>query len=413
MPKVQDCCNPKSGVCVGDRIISIGGESLDGEDRLRAVELVKRCGEKVRMTIARLDGIIRHERNVSNELLTVAAAARKKSSSSSAGKDSLNAPKATGASRTPPAPRRAANRRQRAVSDFGAIGDGLPTLDGDNLINIKAISGLQIDESDDEKGEYRLPTTSMYAFDRDDDLQQSTKESTKAMKATETTTLRSGEIRKYRYARRSNLEMTEEVEEDAAESSDDDGHIDETKRVIDVELERNQNGSLGVQIASLGGRVCIKQLTSEPALSHPDIRVGDLLLYVNGVAVEGKTHQEVVAMLRGGGDRVVLGVQRPPPAYESNKVTATSNRISVILQKKPMGTLGLSLAKRTMSDGIFIRNIAKDSAAEHEGTLRVGDRLVSLDGEPVDGLTPTVILDKLKAVQGPVQITVTRETGAN
>lgn len=366
------------------------------------------------------DAKINFSFSVSAELLA-AAAARKKSSGSSAG-DFLNAPhRRSGQSRTPPAPRKAANRRQRAVSDFGAIGDALPTLDGDNLINIKAISGLHLDESDDEKGEYRLPTTSMYAFDRDDDLQQSIKEAKKPAPEPKV-----GEIRKYRYARRSNLEIAEEIEEEAADSSDDGGHIDEGKRVIDVDLERNENGSLGVQIASLSGRVCIKQLTSEPAISHPDIRVGDVLLYVNGVAVEGKAHQEVVAMLRGGGDRVVLGVQRPPPAYSDQSNNSSSAQlISVMLQKKPMGTLGnktskcyscivtmfpgLSLAKRTMSDGIFIRNIAQDSAAAYEGTLRVGDRLVSLDGEAVDGFTPSTILEKLKLVQGPVQITVTRD----
>ncbi|CAI2351310.1 unnamed protein product [Caenorhabditis sp. 36 PRJEB53466] len=368
------------------------------------------CGDRVPMVIARLDGLIRHQKDVSAELLAAAAAARKKSSGSATG-DLLNAHKGgSGQSRTPPAPRRAANRRQRAVSDFGAIGDALPTLDGDNLINIKAISGLHLDESDEEKGEYRLPTTSMYAFDRDDDLQQSVKETKKT-----TPEPKGGEIRKYRYARRSNLEIAEEIEEEPVDSSDDEEHIDEGKRVIDVELERNENGSLGVQIASLGGRVCIKQLTSEPAISHPDIRVGDVLLYVNGIAVEGKVHQEVVSMLRGGGDRVVLGVQRPPPAYSDRASVspASAQLISVILQKKPMGTLGLSLAKRTMSDGIFIRNISQDSAAAHEGTLRVGDRLISLDGEPVDGFTPATILEKLKLVQGPVQITVTRDQASD
>ncbi|EGT53151.1 hypothetical protein CAEBREN_30493 [Caenorhabditis brenneri] len=398
-----------AGVCVGDRIVQVGSESMEGQDRLYAVELVKQCVHVVPMVITRVDGLIRHQKDVSAEML--ASAARKKSFSSSSG-DLLNAPKSgSGQSRTPPAPRRAANRRQRAVSDFGAIGDALPTLDGDNLINIKAISGLHLDESDEEKGEYRLPTTSMYAFDRDDDLQQSIKETTRKP-APEPKT---GELRKYRYARRSNLEIAEEIEEEPADSSDDDGHIDEGKRVIDVELERNENGSLGVQIASLGGRVCIKQLTSEPAISHPDIRVGDVLLYVNGIAVEGKVHQEVVAMLRGGGDRVVLGVQRPPPAYSdhANSSSASAPLISVMLQKKPMGTLGLSLAKRTMSDGIFIRNIAQDSAAAYEGTLRVGDRLVSLDGEPVDGFTPATILEKLKLVQGPVQITVTRDSSSD
>ncbi|CAI5449532.1 unnamed protein product [Caenorhabditis angaria] len=396
----------KAGICVGDRLVRVGNESLDGHDRLQTVEFVKKCGSRVPMTIARLDGYVRHQRDVSNEMLAAAsaAAARKKST------DSLGVNnKLPGQSRTPPAPRKAANRRQRAVSDFGAIGDALPTLDGDNLINIKAISGLHLDEEDEEKGEYRLPTTSMYAFDRDDDLQRSTKESVKIEAK--------NELRKYRYARRSNLEIAEEMEEEVVESSEDEGtNHDVSKRVIEVGLERNENGSLGVQIASLNGRVCIKQLTSEPALSHPDIRIGDVLLYVNGIAVEGKAHQEVVAMLRGGGDVVTLGVQRPPPpAYnnEINNKTSTSSTssslVSVMLQKKPMGTLGLSLAKRTMSDGIFIRNIAEGSAAASEGTLHVGDRLVSLDGEPVDGLTPSTILEKLKSVQGPVQITITRD----
>uniref|UniRef100_A0A8R1E9D2 PDZ domain-containing protein n=1 Tax=Caenorhabditis japonica TaxID=281687 RepID=A0A8R1E9D2_CAEJA len=329
----------RTGVCVGDRIVQVGSKSMEGQDRLHAVELVKMCGDRVPMTIARLDGLIRHQKDVSAELLAAAAASKK-----STDNELLNAPKpGSGQSRTPPAPRRAANRRQRAVSDFGAIGDGLPTLDGDNLINIKAISGLHLDESDEEKGEYRLPTTSMYAFDRDDDLQQSIKEPKKTTPEPKS----GGEIRKYRYARRSNLEIAEEIEEEAADSSDDGGHVDEGKRVIDVELRRNDNGSLGVQIASLSGRVCIKQLTSEPAISHPDIHVGDVLLYVNGIAVEGKAHQEVVSMLRGGGDRVVLGVQRPPPAYSektSSHSPSSAPLISVTLQKKPMGTLARKMS---------------------------------------------------------------------
>uniref|UniRef100_A0A1I7UWU4 Protein kinase domain-containing protein n=1 Tax=Caenorhabditis tropicalis TaxID=1561998 RepID=A0A1I7UWU4_9PELO len=390
----------KAGVCIGDRIVQVGTESMEGQDRLHAVELVKRCGNHVPMTIARLDGQIRHQKDVSAEML--ASAVRKQSFTSSG--ELLNAPKSgSGQSRTPPAPRRAANRRQRAVSDFGAIGDALPTLDGDNLINIKAISGLHLDESDEEKGEYRLPTTSMYNFDRDDDLQQSIKETKKTAPEPKT-----GELRKYRYARRSNLEIAEEIEEEPADSSDDDGNnIDDGKRVIDVKLERNENGSLGVQIASSTTRVYIKNLTSEPAVSHPDIHKDDTLLYVNGISVEGKSHQDIVAMLRGGGDRVVLGVQRPQPGHVYNdnadSPPASAPLISVILQKSLWELL----------DGIFIRSIAQDSAAAYEGTLRVGDRLVSLDGESVEGFSPATILDKLKLIQGPVQITVTRDTSSD
>lgn len=43
------------------------------------------------------------------------------------------------------------------------------------------------------------------------------------------------------------------------------------------------------------------------------------------------------------------------------------------------------------------------------GNLRVGDRIVSLDGVPVDGLTLSVIHDRLKsAPPGPLKITVSR-----
>ncbi|KAK6025938.1 PDZ/DHR/GLGF domain protein [Ostertagia ostertagi] len=194
---------------------------------------------------------------------------------------------------------------------------------------------------------------------------------------------------------KSNLEWTDELEEvgEEAEVEDD---------IIYVELERNSVGSLGVQIASVSGRVCIKQLTAEPAASHPDIHVGDALIYVNGEPVSNKSHQEVVSMLRSGGNVVTLGLRR-----ESQK---NGNIITAVLEKKPEGSLGLSLAKRTGSDGIFIRMIAVNSAAAMEGSLRVGDRLLSLDGESVTDLTPTAILERLRSIQGAVHITVSRDS---
>ncbi|ETN80563.1 PDZ/DHR/GLGF domain protein [Necator americanus] len=383
----------RAGLCVGDRLVGVDGMSLEGGDRHRAVELVRNSGDSVRMEIARLDGAVRHEKSVS---------------------------------RTPPAPRRAANRRQRAVSDFGAIGDTLPALDSDNVINIKAISGLHLDESDDEQGEYRLPTSSMYSFENHYDDDSPSSPSTKTSETVSPSEVSRHSVpvadgrRKYRYARKSNLEWTDELEEVGEENETEED-------IISVDLERNSVGSLGVQIASVNGRVCIKQLTAEPASSHPDIRVGDTLVYVsflskplyhvltplvklkekevamqvNGEPVTNKSHQEVVSMLRSGGNIVTLGLRREPQKK--------GNIITAVLEKKPEGSLGLSLAKRTGSDGIFIRMIAANSAAAIEGSLRVGDRLLSLDGESVTDLTPTAILERLRAIQGAVHVTVSRD----
>lgn len=381
----------RAGLCVGDRLLGIDGNSLEGGDRHRAVELVKQCGDTVCMEIARLDGVVRHEKAQRSGDNT-----KKTGTPGASGLLTLQTATQKGMSRTPPPPRRAANRRQRAVSDFGAIGDTLPALDSDNVINIKAISGLHLDESDEEQGEYRLPTTSMYSFENQYDDESPT---SPAAKTPEDAPFRHNVPmgdgkRKYRYARKSNLEWTDELEEVGEENEAEED-------IINVRLERNSVGSLGVQIASVSGRVCIKQLTAEPAASHPNIQVGDALVYVNGEPVANKSHQEVVSMLRSGGNVVTLGLRR-----EEQK---NGNIITAVLEKKPEGSLGLSLAKRTGSEGIFIRMIAANSAAAMEGSLRVGDRLLSLDGESVTDLTPTAILERLRSIQGAVHVTVSRD----
>uniref|UniRef100_A0A0K0DLZ6 PDZ domain-containing protein n=1 Tax=Angiostrongylus cantonensis TaxID=6313 RepID=A0A0K0DLZ6_ANGCA len=107
-------------------------------------------------------------------------------------------------------------------------------------------------------------------------------------------------------------------------------------------------------------------------------------------------------MLRSGGDVVTLGLRRETEKKE--------NIITAVLEKRPEGSLGLSLAKRTGSEGIFIRMIAANSAAAMEGSLRVGDRVLSLDGENVTNMTPTAILERLRSIKGAVHVTVLRDS---
>ncbi|KAJ1364361.1 hypothetical protein KIN20_024446 [Parelaphostrongylus tenuis] len=392
---VENGAGMRAGLLVGDRLLGVDGVSLEGGDRHRAVELVRKSGDSVRMEIGRLVGVVRHEK------MQRSSDATKKLGIVGASGGVLTVTTQKGISRTPPAPRRAANRRQRAISDFGAIGDTLPTLDSDNVINIKALYGLHLTDSDEEQGEYRLPTTSMYSFEHHYDDESPTSPSAKTPEEVispselphPSVPLADGR-RRYRYARKSNLEWTDELE--------DVGEEDEAENdIVNVELERNSVGSLGVQIASVGGRVCIKQLNAEPAASHPDLHVGDTLIHVNGESVANKSHQEVVAMLRSGGGVVTLGLQREPQKKD--------NIITAVLEKKPEGSLGLSLAKRTGSEGIFIRMIAANSAAAIEGSLRVGDRVLSLDGENVTNMTPTAILERLRSIKGAVHVTVSRD----
>ncbi|VDK34605.1 unnamed protein product [Anisakis simplex] len=58
----------------------------------------------------------------------------------------------------------------------------------------------------------------------------------------------------------------------------DDSYDERCSDVIAVRLDRNEAGSLGVQIASSGGAVFVKQITAEPAISNPNIQVGDRII---------------------------------------------------------------------------------------------------------------------------------------
>ncbi|CAJ0562533.1 unnamed protein product, partial [Mesorhabditis spiculigera] len=391
----------KSGLLVGDRLLAVNGISLVSADRHRAVDLVKASGSTVRIDVSRLEGVAAHARQFS-------ADSTGSKPQNNGHHNGLGAPNSSGTraqSRTPPAPRKQPNKRQRAVSDFGAFGDQLPVLNSDDIIadKMRAISGLHLDESDEEKGEYRLPPHTIYSYDNTDEdtLGGSSRGQRQAQIeefAPEKYTPPAREPRKYQQHRRSNLDWTEELDE-AGEDDD----------LIHVELVRNSAGSLGIQIASQAGRVCIKQVTAEPGLSA-NVKPMDVLVAVDGVSAINRTHQEVVNMLRTAGQVVQLTLRREEKQGQTDDDDSDEDEktIRVTLDKGEGGSLGLSLAKRTGFDGIFIRTIGPDSAAEKEATLRVGDRMWAIDGEEVGTASPAALVEKLKQVRGPVHIVVKR-----
>lgn len=74
-------------------------------------------------------------------------------------------------------------------------------------------------------------------------------------------------------------------------------------------------------------------------------------LQVNHEKVQNLTHQQLVDLLRKGGDRVVIGLQN------SDKEISTRDEgeqtVRVVLEKSHTGSLGLSLAKKTGFDGML------------------------------------------------------------
>ena len=179
----------RKGVEKGDCILAINGVSLVDKTRHNAVELVKDSGDEVELDILRFPRITQmlgHSREASKEeVLTTNGAAstsnngyRKQPPSKN---ELLVGDQRPSMSRTPPAARKntptSKNVRQRAASDFGAIGDALPVLNSEDLLaqfekgRRRTRSNSVSDESGDEaqRGEYRLPVTSIYNFHASDD----------------------------------------------------------------------------------------------------------------------------------------------------------------------------------------------------------------------------------------------------
>ncbi|XP_023688596.2 protein scribble homolog isoform X16 [Paramormyrops kingsleyae] len=183
-----------------------------------------------------------------------------------------------------------------------------------------------------------------------------------------------------------------------------------------------QTGGLGISIA--GGRgstpykgddegIFISRVSEDGPAACAGVKVGDKLLQVNGVDLQGAEHQQAVDALRGSGTAVSMTVLRERMVEPENAVTTTPlrpeddsfprerrasglpfclepaagrQRLSACLIRNDKG-LGFSIAGgkgstqyRTGDTGIFISRIAEGGAAHRDSTLQVGDRVISING---------------------------------
>lgn len=143
----------RKGLQVGDCILKINGVSLFNKSRHDAVDLVKDCEREVNLEVLRFHSItaVLSETNITQTSGSNKIIPDKKISQTSniESKKSWPAPKfpddgssnLADRAQTPPAQRKVQSssavliqKRQRAVSDFGAIGDTLPKMSSDFLL---------------------------------------------------------------------------------------------------------------------------------------------------------------------------------------------------------------------------------------------------------------------------------------
>ncbi|XP_071594723.1 protein scribble homolog isoform X20 [Heliangelus exortis] len=215
-----------------------------------------------------------------------------------------------------------------------------------------------------------------------------------------------------------------------------------------------QTGGLGISIAGGKGStpykgddegIFISRVSEEGPAARAGVRVGDKLLEVNGVSLHCAEHQVAVEALRGSGSSVSMRVLRERMVEPENAITVTAlrpeddyspreRRGGLRFPERPPGTpptqrystclmrnekgLGFSIAGgkgstpyRAGDTGIFISRIAEGGAAHRDGTLRVGDRVISINGVEMTEARHDQAVALLTASSPTIVLLVEREGG--
>uniref|UniRef100_A0A8C7E0R3 Scribble planar cell polarity protein n=1 Tax=Naja naja TaxID=35670 RepID=A0A8C7E0R3_NAJNA len=185
-----------------------------------------------------------------------------------------------------------------------------------------------------------------------------------------------------------------------------------------------QTGGLGISIAGGKGStpykgddegVFISRVSEEGPAAQAGVRVGDKLLEVNGVSLHGAEHHVAVEALRGSGSSVSMTVLRERMVEPENAITVTplrpeddysprewrgglllaagakdatpTERLSACLVRNERG-LGFSIAggkgstpyRPSFPGDLHLPDCGRGGAANREGTLQVGDRVILING---------------------------------
>ncbi|KAM9681075.1 glutamate receptor-interacting protein 2 isoform 3-T3 [Dama dama] len=180
---------------------------------------------------------------------------------------------------------------------------------------------------------------------------------------------------------------------------------EEFRGVTTVELTKKEGSTLGLTISGgtdKDGKPRVSNLRPGGLAARSDLlNVGDYIRSVNGIHLTRLRHDEIITLLKNVGERVVLEVEfeLPPPAPENNP-GIVSKTVDVSLYKEG-NSFGFVLRGGAHEDGhksrpLVLTYVRPGGPADREGSLKVGDRLLSVDGIPLQGASHATALATLR-----------------
>ncbi|KAM9408622.1 glutamate receptor-interacting protein 2 [Pholidichthys leucotaenia] len=208
-----------------------------------------------------------------------------------------------------------------------------------------------------------------------------------------------------------------------------------------VELVKKEGSTLGLTISGgtdKDGKPRVSNLRPGGLAARSDqLNVGDYIKSVNGINLTKLRHEEIISLLKNVGERVLLEVEYElPPTAPDSSSGLISKTIDICLHKEG-SSFGFVMRGGTHEDWhksrpLVVTYVRPGGPADREGTLRPGDRFLSVDGVPLhnashgDALSvlaqcgqealfqieyDVTIMDAVRNASGPLLVEIAKSPG--
>ncbi|XP_041041430.1 multiple PDZ domain protein isoform X2 [Carcharodon carcharias] len=208
-----------------------------------------------------------------------------------------------------------------------------------------------------------------------------------------------------------------------------------------IELEKGKSG-LGLSLAGNKDRsrmsVFVVGIDANGAAGKDGrIQIADELLEINGQLLYGRSHQNASSIIKSAPSKVKIIFIRSTDAVsqmavspvksvdtttitsgaQQEKETGTSlfqsgmdltafKNIQHVLLTKDQGGLGIAISEESTHDGVVIKSLTENGTASKDGRVKVGDRILAVDDEPVVGYPVEKVINLLKKAKNTVKLTI-------
>uniref|UniRef100_A0ABM5GFR6 Glutamate receptor-interacting protein 1 isoform X9 n=1 Tax=Pogona vitticeps TaxID=103695 RepID=A0ABM5GFR6_9SAUR len=155
-----------------------------------------------------------------------------------------------------------------------------------------------------------------------------------------------------------------------------------------VELMKKEGTTLGLTVSGgidKDGKPRVSNLRQGGIAARSDqLDVGDYIKSVNGINLTKFRHDEIISLLKNVGERVVLEVEYelPPVSVQGSGVIFRTVEVTLHKEGNTFGFVirGGAHDDRNKSRPVVITCVRPGGPADREGTIKPGDRLLSVDG---------------------------------